>query len=220
MTSPAIQKTERKRSTKEAKRQLYRQRVVEAAELIFARDGYDATKVQRIADEAGLSIATLYTLYPGKWELFRAVHDRRGQEVMARVQARLSELASLRPMDMILEGIAIYVASLLEYPDYLRMHLREGGLWASSGALKSAEQVALWNSGLKLVATIFGRAQAAGELITDDTPEAIGRTMIAMQQARLAMWSEGLEPQDPAELTASLQRQFVRAFGSSSERSR
>lgn len=209
---PAALQSARKRSIKEAKHALYRERLSDAAEVIFARDGYDATRMQAIADEAGLSIATVYKLYPGKWELFRAVHDRRGSAMMARVQGRLGELAGRPPLDLILDGIALYIGFLLEHPDYLRMHLREGGLWASSGSLRSDEQVALWQGGLTLVAGIFRAAQAQGLLLDDDSPESQGRTMIAMQQARLALWSEGHEPQHPARLTRAIQRQFLRAF--------
>jgi len=212
MSKAATAKKAKKSSVKEAKRALYQTLVMDAAELIFARDGYDTTKVQTIADEAGLSIATLYKLYPSKWEVFRAVHNRHGTALMAIVKERLSEIAKLSPLAMILDGVGMYVAYLLDHPNYLRMHLREGGLWASSGALKSDEQVALWQGGLALVAGIFARAQTVGELLEDDNPDAMGRTMIAMHQARLAMWSEGMEPQDRAELTRSMQRQFVRAF--------
>lgn len=70
----------------EAKRQL----IVRHARAHFVREGYCSTRIEPIAREAGVSTATLYTLFQGKAALFAAVIDDAAEEFarqMAHVRA-------------------------------------------------------------------------------------------------------------------------------------
>ena len=82
----AIATEKRQKSLKAKKRELYREAVLDAAERVFGDEGYEATKVQRIAAESGLSLTTLYSVFESKWEIYRAVHRRRLNEVMQLAQ--------------------------------------------------------------------------------------------------------------------------------------
>jgi len=42
--------------------------------------------MQDVAHEAGVSLGTLYRCFAGKWELYRAIHSLRGEELLARGQ--------------------------------------------------------------------------------------------------------------------------------------
>jgi len=53
-----------------------RERVLEAAEVVFARRGLNGTRVREIADAAGVNVATLYIYFSSKQELYEAVLDR------------------------------------------------------------------------------------------------------------------------------------------------
>lgn len=53
-----------------------RERIVDAAMLLFWRDGYQATPVSRILDEAGVHAGSLYHFFPSKQDLLVAVLDR------------------------------------------------------------------------------------------------------------------------------------------------
>lgn len=57
-----------------------RQLIVRHARQHFVRVGYAATKIEPIAREAGVSTATLYTLFGGKAALFTAVIDDAAEE--------------------------------------------------------------------------------------------------------------------------------------------
>lgn len=203
-----------KPGVRDARDATYRELIVDVAERVFATHGYDETKVQTIASEVGMSLATIYRLYGGKWELFRAVHDRRGKELMARTVARIQAAAGpdVTPLDVMLDGIDAYIRYMTTHRNYLQMHLDEGGAWAAGGKLRSQLQVDLWNSGLDLVGRLFGQGIVDGQLVDDDGPELMGRTMIAMHQVRLANWVDGgmLGPVD--DLIRGVQRQFVRSF--------
>lgn len=54
-----------------------RQTVLDVAERKFLTDGYPATTVAAIAEEAGVSAELIYKAYGGKGGLVKAIHDRR-----------------------------------------------------------------------------------------------------------------------------------------------
>lgn len=49
------------------------QELLDAAMSLFVERGYAATRLEEVANRAGVSKATLYLYYPGKLELFKAV---------------------------------------------------------------------------------------------------------------------------------------------------
>jgi len=51
-------------------------RILDAAEIVFARRGLSGTRVREIAEAAGVNGATLYNYYPSKDALYEAVLER------------------------------------------------------------------------------------------------------------------------------------------------
>ncbi|RWX74697.1 TetR/AcrR family transcriptional regulator [Neorhizobium lilium] len=60
------------RPTREVSEQIG-QRILDAASLLLLRDGYEATSMDAVALQAGVSKRTLYTRFPAKSQLFEAV---------------------------------------------------------------------------------------------------------------------------------------------------
>jgi len=197
---------------KAARDSAYRELLLEASERVFASTGYDATKMSTIASEAGVSLATVYRFFDGKFALFRAIHDLRGQQMMALAMRYVGSAKRSTPLSAILDGVAAYIHFLADTPNYLRMHLREGGAWSSGGVLRSQEQVDLWNGGVTLTAGMFRAAVEGGEMLDDDPPELMVKTMIAMHQIRLAEWVEAGSVTPIDDVVYAVQRQFLRAF--------
>jgi TetR/AcrR family transcriptional regulator, regulator of autoinduction and epiphytic fitness len=52
-----------------------RRRISDAARLLFVRDGYGATTLQAIADEAGVAVQTVYAVYRSKPGILRELRD-------------------------------------------------------------------------------------------------------------------------------------------------
>ena len=52
-----------------------RRRIADAARLLFVRDGYGATTLQAIADEAGVAVQTVYAVYHSKPGILRELRD-------------------------------------------------------------------------------------------------------------------------------------------------
>ncbi len=66
-------------------------RILDAAERLFDRDGYDATTLRTLAEEAGISTGGIYQWFPGKAAVAEALAERHlallGGELLARAEA-------------------------------------------------------------------------------------------------------------------------------------
>ena len=67
--------------------------LVEATARILVREGFDKASTNRIAEQAGVSIGSLYQYFPGKEALVAAVIDRHNQATMRLVRDALAEVA-------------------------------------------------------------------------------------------------------------------------------
>jgi AcrR family transcriptional regulator len=72
--------------------------LVEATARILVRDGFDRASTNRIAEEAGVSVGSLYQYFPGKDALVAAVIARHQRELMAIARHALAEIAD-QPLD-------------------------------------------------------------------------------------------------------------------------
>ena len=68
---------------REARREMYRRVITEAAEAVFSEKGFADARMSDVALEAGISLKTLYATFTGKLELFEAIRAVRIEEVMA-----------------------------------------------------------------------------------------------------------------------------------------
>ncbi|HXR92228.1 MAG TPA: TetR/AcrR family transcriptional regulator [Steroidobacteraceae bacterium] len=68
--------------------------LIEATARILVREGFDAASTNRIAEQAGVSVGSLYQYFPGKEALVAAVIDRHHRELMQVVRGALAEVAS------------------------------------------------------------------------------------------------------------------------------
>ena len=196
-------------SLRDRKRELYRGAILDAAERVFGEVGYEATKVQRVAAEAGVSLTTLYSVFESKWEIYRAVNRRRLSEVMALAQGILEEGA--RSIEMLIAGTKMQLAFFMKHRDFLRMQLKEVTAWSTIELLRSPEQVEALGAGLQLFADMLRRCIEDGYLIDDD-PELMARIVIASQQVRLAMWMDGGAKEDPQHVIDEAIRHMLRSY--------
>jgi AcrR family transcriptional regulator len=68
--------------------------LVEATARLLVREGFDTTSTNKIAEQAGVSIGSLYQYFPGKEALVAAVADRHHDRVMAIVREALPQIAA------------------------------------------------------------------------------------------------------------------------------
>lgn len=189
---------------------MYREHILDAAELVFAENGYDAAKVQAVAAASGVSLATLYGVFETKWDLYRAVHERRTKMLHEYVRERGE--AKGDALDRMLEGIFAYVEFHMVNPTYLRMHLRDKHVWSSTSTLTSPEQIGAWERGLVMMTKAFTLGQETGLYHKDETPELMARSTLAMHQVRLADWVERGMTDSTAAILDKVRLQFIRAY--------
>lgn len=196
-------------SLKDKKRGLYREAILDAAERVFGEVGYEATKVQRVAAEAGVSLTTLYSVFESKWEIYRAVNRRRLTEVMALAQGIVRE--DVPSIEILIAGSRMQLAFFMKRRDFLRMQLKEVTAWSTIELLRSPEQIEALGSGLQIFADMLRRCIEDGYLIDDD-PELTSRIVIASQQVRLAMWMDRGAKEDPQQVADAAIRHMLRSY--------
>jgi len=194
---------------KDKKRELYREAILDAAERVFGDDGYEATKVQRIAAEAGVSLTTLYGVLESKWAIYRAVHRRRLAEVMGLVQGVIHD--DMPVLEQLVAGTRAQLQFFMDRRDFTRMQLKEVTAWSTVELLRSPEQVEALGAGLTLFADLFRRGIREGIFIDDD-PELMARMAIATQQVRLALWMNRGANQSPGQVADAAVRHLLRSY--------
>jgi AcrR family transcriptional regulator len=205
----AIAPEKAQQSLKDRKRELYREAVLDAAERVFGDEGYEATKVQRIAAESGVSLTTLYSVFESKWEIYRAVHRRRLNEVMLLAQGVVEVGASA--LETLIAGTRMQLDFFMQHRDYTKMQLKEVTAWSSIELLQSPEQVAGLGTGLEQFAVLFRQGIEEGDFVDDD-PELMARMVIACQQVRLAVWMDDGCQSPPARVVEASLRHLLRSY--------
>lgn len=193
-----------------ARNDVYREHILEAAERVFAENGFEAAKLQDISRLAGLSMGTIYAIFPGKTELFRAILEGRGQELLELVQGLAAK--QLPPLDALRALIELYVDWFVAHPAFLRMHLRSGTSWALGPTAESDTQVQKWLDIHAVQADVFKRGIAAGVFVDED-PAYLARTFSVMDQVLLADWVAGGMKTGRDALVRRLSGMAERAFG-------
>jgi AcrR family transcriptional regulator len=79
------QPAENRRLRREEQRELTRRQLLDAAERVFARDGFRGASVATIAEEAGYSHGAIYSNFNGKEDLFLVLVEERIDARLARV---------------------------------------------------------------------------------------------------------------------------------------
>lgn len=115
------------RPPKERNAEQTRGRVLEAAEQLFADQGFEQTSLADVGHLAGVSRATPGYFFGSKAELYRAVLDSCFQKVRDAIRAgRDRSRAADAPPEAVLAGaVADYSAFLEQHPHFVRLMERE-----------------------------------------------------------------------------------------------
>lgn len=81
-----------------------RRRILEASRKLFARNGYDRTTVQQIADEADIAVGTLFLYVRDKSDLLLLLFGERMEETLAKNRRILDSKRPLRATLLTLFG--------------------------------------------------------------------------------------------------------------------
>jgi AcrR family transcriptional regulator len=193
---------------RKARNDVYRQHILEAAERVFASNGFEAAKLQDISTAAELSMGTIYSIFPGKAELFEALLQMRGQELLGVARAAASQ--GLAPRDALLALGDAYVQYLVDHPDFLRMQIGASVSWAL-GPSSTPSRMQFWHEIHALQADIFRRGVERGDFVDED-PTFLAKLFSAIDEVLLADWVAGGMKTDRTRLVARLRTLVERTF--------
>jgi TetR/AcrR family transcriptional regulator, fatty acid metabolism regulator protein len=136
-----------------------RERILLAAERIFARHGFFAAKVSDVAKEAGVADGTIYLYFKSKDDLLISLFERRMQQVNELLRGAVADVTA--PLDQLSVFIKTYLQLIHDEPaaaEVLTIELRQ-----SSKFMKEYENPQFADF-LRLLGGIIATAQDKGEL--------------------------------------------------------
>lgn len=114
--------TKPKRLTRAESRERTRTRIVDAATALFLREGFQATSLEQVADEAGYTVGAVYSNFTSKTEMGIAVID----ELYACEEQRLVESLAKVPdgdVDGAFEALSVWADKTIGDPDWTRLEI-------------------------------------------------------------------------------------------------
>ena len=193
---------------RDARAEMYRGLILDAAEEVFAEHGFEATKMQEVAARAGVSSSTMYGIFQGKSALFGEIHARRGTQIFEAVATHPDRDAG--PLARLLGGVEASLKVLIEQPTYLRL-LGHARVWFDPASLESDAQVEASMRGSGLVEEAFAEGMDAGVFVRQD-PKLCGRLLSAMYQVRLLDWLAGGMTAPASSVLRAVKREIVATF--------
>ena len=173
--------------------------IVAAALDVFAERGFSATRLEEVAERAGVSKGTVYLYFANKEDLFKAVvrqalvptiakvethireHPASAQEQLAEVFAGMVGTIATPPAAAIPK---LVIAESRNFPDIAKFYLEE-----------------VIARGFRLMAGVIARGKASGEFRTDVNVDHAVRLAIA-PVLLTALWKTSFEPAVGARLDA------------------
>lgn len=178
-----------------------REAILDAAERLFARDGFDATTVLDVARDAGLSRETPRYFFGSKEALYEAVLERVFEAAGGRLVAsyRAAVKAGGGREEVVKRTIGAYFDFLVEHPNFVRLVEWEaltGGRFLGENAAHTATVT----SALAEIDDSFAprSEQDAAQMLVS----VVGLCWAVFTHGRLLLPALGLDPEDPDFLTA------------------
>jgi TetR/AcrR family transcriptional regulator, fatty acid metabolism regulator protein len=163
-----------------------RNRILDAAEEVFARRGFYNARVAEIAREAGVADGTIYLYFKSKDDLLISLFESRMERVLGELEAALPEVGGAG--EKLRAFIAAYMRLIRDTPqvaEVLTVELRQ-----SSKFMKQYPNPR-FGEFLKLLAGIIGDGQRAGEIDPDVPAPIAARAIFGMIDELALAWLLG-----------------------------
>jgi AcrR family transcriptional regulator len=182
----------------DARARMYYDLIFEASEAVFGRKGYEGATMQEIADEAGVSLKTLYATYESKQNLYAQIRRDRVGAFVAAMREAIERVDD--PRDQIRALVETYPAFLLEREDWLRIHLRTWPAWAMRPA--DQELAISWQESRDDLTRVLSEGMARGVFYEGD-PEEMSVVIQTVMQIHMTR-AVGRGEQDPRVLADAM----------------
>lgn len=168
-----------------------RERILAAAEEVFARDG-SAASTEEVAAAAGVAIGTVFRHFPTKRDLLAAIV----KESLARLTAEVDALASADPATALFEFVARVVEQAAEQRAVVELLAADGVPVGVTEPLRGLAGA---------LGVLLSRAQEAGAVRAEVRPDEVLALLTATAQGALnGGWSPDLRRRTLAVVFAGL----------------
>ena len=165
-----------------------RERILDAAERIFARHGFFHARVSEIAKEAGVADGTIYLYFKSKDDLLITLFESRMERVTADLAEAISAVPASDPAARLRMFIHTHAALVVAHPalaEVLVVELRQ-----SSKFMKEYAN-AKFGDFLKLLASVIDGGQKAGVFDAALPPPIVARALFGMLDELALAWLLG-----------------------------
>ena len=180
----------RKRLTRQESKEVTRTRLIEAAERLFIRQGFDSTSVDDISEFAGYSRGAFYSNFDDKDQVFLAVMDRRwpsAPKALDDIFQQVSEPAQRA------SAIREWYSNQWRLKDFVTLHMdfSRRALKERSVRKRLAE---LRREELETVTALVVRYLCGGYMVPAERPETLALVLLAVARG-LATLAMGMDPE-------------------------
>jgi TetR/AcrR family transcriptional regulator, fatty acid metabolism regulator protein len=163
-----------------------RQRILQAAVRVFAKNGFYATRVSDVAKSAGVADGTIYLYFDSKDELLLSLFEDRVEKLLTYMS---SELPKLQGAQAKLRRIIEVQLGLLEgerdLAEVLTVTLRQ------STKLLKEYAAPKFMAYIEVIAGVVSEGQAAGDFRDDVTPHLVARATWGALDGIALTWALG-----------------------------
>jgi AcrR family transcriptional regulator len=189
--------------SRRAREAAFRTRILAAAERLIGLRGLERTRMQDIAKEADVALATLYRYYPTKQEIYVAVVADRTDAFFRRAKGVVDGAASAA--DNLMAFARAIADFCLEHADTLRFILRTTPSWGLG------DHIGSWTAQRDFHAELVSRCMDEGVVVGRDA-SFVARQMVAITQVHLSDWLENGMQVDHDAVVAGICDQLQRSF--------
>ena len=171
-----------------------RRQILDAAVRVFAREGFHATRVSDIADEADVAYGLVYHYFPSKEKVLDEIFTERWSLLLVAIEE--ADQSSEDPRDK-LRSVARFIIDSYRYdPDLMKVIIVEVTRAANSFGRTHLDQI---DAAFRLIERIITDGQRSGAFRTEVDPYFASMTFYGVIEQLLTGWIFGLLPSGEAE---------------------
>jgi TetR/AcrR family transcriptional regulator, fatty acid metabolism regulator protein len=168
--------------------------ILDAAVVVFARQGFHSARVSDIADQAGVAYGLVYHYFGSKDEVLDTLFLERWNVLLDAI--READRSEAEPRDKLHAITSFIVDSYRHDPDLMKVIIVEVTRAANSFGAKHLDKI---REAYGLIADIVEAAQQAGKFRRDVAPTFAALAFYGAIEQVLTGWIFGLLPEDEGE---------------------